>query len=36
MAHRFFNNKAFTLVEVLMASIIVAFVAAGIWGVYWS
>ena len=26
----------FTLVEVIMASLILAFVAAGVWGVYWS
>lgn len=33
---RLINNKGFTLIEVLVASMIIAFVAAGIWGVYWS
>lgn len=30
------DNKGFTLVEVTMAAVIIAFVAAGVWGVYWS
>lgn len=29
-------QQGFTLVEVTMAAVIIAFVAAGIWGVYWS
>jgi len=33
---RFTDNKGFTFMEVIVASIIVAFVAAGVWGVYWS
>ncbi|MFC1821175.1 type II secretion system protein J [Thermodesulfobacteriota bacterium] len=30
------NADGFTLIEMLVASIILAFVAAGVWGVYWS
>lgn len=30
------DKKGFTLVEVVMASLVVLFVAAGVWGVYWS
>lgn len=30
------GERGFTLVEVTMAALIIAFVAAGVWGVYWS
>jgi prepilin-type N-terminal cleavage/methylation domain-containing protein len=30
------DKKGFTLVELMVASIILAFVAAGVWGIYWS
>lgn len=30
------GQAGFTLVEIVMASVIVMFVAAGVWGVYWS
>jgi len=34
--NRLTDKKGFTLVEIIVASMMVAFVAAGIWGVYWS
>lgn len=33
---RFKRNAGFTMVEIIMACMILAFVAVGVWGVYWS
>ena len=33
---RLFKNNGFTMVEVIVASMIISFAALGIWGVYWS
>ena len=33
---RLTGQKGFTMVEVTLAAVIIAFAAAGVWGVYWS